>query len=275
MARKDKPYLPLYVQDLLTDEKLMECSANAHGVFLRLMCIMHKSETYGTILLKQKDKQSVKQNENFALKLAKHLPFDLPTILSALNELISENVLYVEGDLLIQKRMYNDGILSAIRSQSGSEGGKATQTNKKFAKAKTEANEVAKHKANNKASPDIDNDNVNSEKKNSNKKLYKEFNTKPNEENLNLELPTHYVKQAIEYLDINKQIKKSEGQINVMWETFKLENFTGSNYYSDEKKIFTHFLRSIKSEKNGHQLNYTNGTTAKGNRKTELSYDKP
>ena len=43
MALRDQPYLPLYVQDFLTDEKLAECSAMATGVYIRLMCIMHKS----------------------------------------------------------------------------------------------------------------------------------------------------------------------------------------------------------------------------------------
>ena len=58
MALRDQPYLPLYVQDFLTDEKLIECSASATGVYIRVMCIMHKSDPYGMILLKQKDKQT-------------------------------------------------------------------------------------------------------------------------------------------------------------------------------------------------------------------------
>jgi hypothetical protein len=66
MALRDQPYIPLYIQDFLTDEKLIECSAQATGVYVRLMCIMHKSEDYGKILLRQKDKQKPKQIENFA-----------------------------------------------------------------------------------------------------------------------------------------------------------------------------------------------------------------
>lgn len=152
MARKDKPYMPLYVQDFLTDEKLMECSASATGVYIRIMCIMHKSETYGTILLKQKDKQTDKQTENFAKKLARHLPYDMPTILGGIEELVAEGCLYIEGDLLVQKRMFEDGELSETRSESGSLGGISTQQKaKNFALA----NVQAKHEA----SPDIDNDN--------------------------------------------------------------------------------------------------------------------
>ena len=70
MARRDQPYLPLYVQDFLTDEKLIECSAESTGVYIRLLCIMHKSQEYGRILLKQKDKQSESKLSDFAFKLS-------------------------------------------------------------------------------------------------------------------------------------------------------------------------------------------------------------
>jgi len=144
MARKDKPYLPLYIQDFMTDEKLMECSASATGVYIRVMCVMHKSVKYGTFLLKQKDKQSSNQILNFATKLGKHLPYDLEVIISGLDELINEGCLYIEGDILIQKRMVEDGSLSETRSKSGSSGGKKSQSNrlknKKFAEAKVKAN---------------------------------------------------------------------------------------------------------------------------------------
>lgn len=74
MALRDQPYLPLYIQDFLTDEKLMECSASTTGVYIRLMCVMHKSEKYGTILLRQKFKQTDQQISNFATQIAKHFP---------------------------------------------------------------------------------------------------------------------------------------------------------------------------------------------------------
>lgn len=125
MARKDLPYLPLYVQDFLTDEKLMECSASATGVYVRIMCVLHKCIPYGKLLLRQKDKQNEQQINNFATKLAKYLPYDMLVIESGLNELIAEDVMQIEGDYLVQKRMVNDGILSAIRSESGKKGGGA------------------------------------------------------------------------------------------------------------------------------------------------------
>jgi hypothetical protein len=148
MALRNQPYIPLYVQDVLTDEKLVECSAEAHGVYFRLLCIMHKSDPYGTILLKQKDKQTTEQNikqvKNFASKLAKSMPFSEIVIENALTELVDENVLQIEGDVLSQKRMVKDNYISEQRSIAGKKGGKKTQ----FALAKVEANIQAKPQAN-------------------------------------------------------------------------------------------------------------------------------
>lgn len=137
MALRDQPYLPLYVQDYLTDEKLNMCSASSQGIYIKVMCIMHKSDEYGVILLKQKDKQNGKQINNFAYKLARLLPFRIDEIEAALSELLEENVLQIEGDKLIQKRMVRDNSISIIRSEAGKKGGVKTQT---FAKAKNKAN---------------------------------------------------------------------------------------------------------------------------------------
>jgi hypothetical protein len=126
MALRDQPYLPLYVQDFLTDEKLADCSAAATGVYIRLMCLMHKSEKYGTILLKQKYKQTLKQEKNFASQIARQMPYSEDEIERSLIELLRENVVFLDGDALCQKRMIRDCNVSEKRSQSGSKGGKKT-----------------------------------------------------------------------------------------------------------------------------------------------------
>lgn len=132
--------MPLYVQDFLTDEKLNECSASATGVYIKIMCLMHKQPVYGSILLGQKDKQTSDQIKNFAIKFVKHLPYDSPTIEVALTELIKEDVLQLSGDLLSQKRMMVDGELSITRSRTGKLGGEKTKENLLFARAKNAAN---------------------------------------------------------------------------------------------------------------------------------------
>lgn len=142
MALRDQPYIPLYVQDFETDEKLIYCSALSTGVYIRIMCHMHKSEEYGTILLKQNFKQTSKPVENFALQLAKILPYDVDVIEQGLSELIAEKVLHIEGDYLIQKRMVRDNEISMLRAKNGKKGGIKTQKKfaSSFAKAKPQAN---------------------------------------------------------------------------------------------------------------------------------------
>lgn len=124
MALRDQPYLPLYVQDFLTDEKLRECSAESIGVYIMLMCVMHKSEEYGTIILKPKDKKFGKEILDFSHKLRRQLPFGTDEIERALTELLYEGVLNVDGNMLYQKRMVKDSDISEKRAIAGSKGGK-------------------------------------------------------------------------------------------------------------------------------------------------------
>lgn len=146
MALRNQPYFPLYVQDFLTDEKLIECNAESTGVYIRLMCIFHKSEEYGCILLKQKDKQTDDNIKNFALKLAKQMPYDISIIERSLKELIEEKVLIIEDDLLYQKRMRKDGILSDKRAEAGKKGASKKVAND-FAKANNQTKEEANYQA--------------------------------------------------------------------------------------------------------------------------------
>lgn len=141
MSRRDQPYIPLYAQDFLTDEKLRECSAASVGVYIMLMCVMHKQEEYGTILLREKDRQNEDIIKDFSIKLAKHLPFGVEVIGTALRELLDEDVIQLDGDRILQKRMVRDADVSEKRSAAGRRG--STSTNAKFAAAKSAANTPA------------------------------------------------------------------------------------------------------------------------------------
>lgn len=144
MALRDQPYLPLYIQDFLTDEKLAFCSASANGVYIRLMCLMHKSEEYGTILLKQNFKQEGQQVLSFATMLARQMPYPINVVEDGLNELLTERVITIEGDMLAQKRMIKDNQTSLNRALSGRKGGKKTAENMKIlAETKEEAGAVS------------------------------------------------------------------------------------------------------------------------------------
>ena len=127
MALRDQPYFPLYVNDFLSDEKLGECSAESTGVYIRLLCIMHKSEEYGTIKLKEKDKIKSKSLANFSCKLSKLMPYDVETVERSLEELLLENVIKMEGDIIWQPRMVKDGHISEVRAKAGSAGGKSVR----------------------------------------------------------------------------------------------------------------------------------------------------
>lgn len=116
MTQRNQPYLKLYVQDFMSDEKLNECSAEATGVYIRLMCIMHKNEEYGVVRLKAKDKHSGRPVTDLARKLARQMPYDAKTIERGLDELLEEGVLNLDGDMLYQKRMVHDGRASSVRA---------------------------------------------------------------------------------------------------------------------------------------------------------------
>jgi hypothetical protein len=121
MALRDQPYLPLYVQDFLSDEKLMECSASATGIYIRLMCIMHKSEQYGKICYNKTSNKNLTAAD-FARKLERFLPYSYKEIITGIEELLENCVLVIEGCALCQKRMIRDNEISIKRRESGRKG---------------------------------------------------------------------------------------------------------------------------------------------------------
>ena len=195
MALRNHPYLPLYVQDFASDEKLAECSAESTGVYIRLMCLMHKSDEYGVILLKQNDKQKSSTCLNFATKLARHFPYNIEVIERSLDELIANGVVTVEGDRLIQKRMVKDNHISLSRSAAGKKGGDKTT----FAQAKGQAKGQAKHQANS----DNDNEYVSDIKSLSKKVKYADYvlMTDTQYATLTTEIGESGAKRCIEILD--------------------------------------------------------------------------
>lgn len=124
MALRDQPYLPLYVQDYLTDEKLSLCSWSTQGIYIKILCILHKSDTYGAFELKAKYKQNKSKIDNFADMIIKYIPCEREIMIDAISELIDEGVMFFDGDKMCQKRMLKDGSLSEKRSNSGRSGGK-------------------------------------------------------------------------------------------------------------------------------------------------------
>jgi len=149
MALTDQPYLPFYVKDWLTNNKLKLASMSNHGLLINIMGLMHKEDEYGTILLKQKFKQTASDTLNFASMLSKLLPFDVLEIDKNLQELIEEKILKIRGEKLCCDRMIDDAKKSATRSLSGSLGGKkSVEKRSNFAKEFAQANAQPKVQAN-------------------------------------------------------------------------------------------------------------------------------
>ena len=123
MALRNQPYFPLYVQDYLTDEKLNMCSASTQGIYIKILCIFHKSENYGGILFKQNNKQNLSMTDFFAYAIQRQIGFSDNEIKIALDELIENKVLIIDDDFLFQKRMVKDFEVSLKRSESGKKGG--------------------------------------------------------------------------------------------------------------------------------------------------------
>lgn len=143
MALTDQPYLPLYVDDWMNNNKLKMCSLEARGLMIQIMCAMHKSDKYGEVLLNQKFKQTDNQIKNFAFQLARLCASSFDEVIKPFTELLEEEVLEIEADNIICRRMVKDANISLKRSQAGKAGGKATQEKDKnpanFAEAKGEA----------------------------------------------------------------------------------------------------------------------------------------
>lgn len=142
MALTDQPYLPLYVNQWISNKKLKFCSPAAHGIMINVMALMHKEDEYGVILLEQMFKRTDSQVSNFAIQLSKLTAFDSSEIVIPLTELIDKKVLRIHDEKLICNRMVRDANISHIRSEIGSGGGKKTQSIIKLAKAKNKANAV-------------------------------------------------------------------------------------------------------------------------------------
>ena len=123
MALRNQPYLPLYIQDYMTDEKLNMCSWQTQGIYVKILCILHKQEIYGKILFKQIDKQNLSRVFNFACILIRLIPCQIQDMILALEELLENGVLKMDDNSLYQKRMVKDGEISEARSMAGKKGG--------------------------------------------------------------------------------------------------------------------------------------------------------
>jgi hypothetical protein len=125
MGRKRNPYLPLYTRDIMSSPRCRALSCQASGVYLWLLCRLNEPPTPGAFRLSdweahptwrrsltqqclaEPDKQ--RRLLFFARYLAKNdLPWDRKDVLDGLQELYKYGIIVIEGDMLVQPRMYKD-----------------------------------------------------------------------------------------------------------------------------------------------------------------------
>ena len=125
MGRKRNPYIQLFTRDILSSPRCRALSESAAGVYLFLLCRLNEPPTPGAYrisdwelhptwkrsctqqCLATSDKQA--RLQYFAKMLSKNdLPWKTATILQGLQELYKYGIITVEGDMLIQPRMFKD-----------------------------------------------------------------------------------------------------------------------------------------------------------------------
>ena len=125
MGRKRNPYLQLYTRDILSSPRCRALSEAAAGVYLFLLCRLNEPPMPGAYRLRDWDPHPTWQRSKtqqclatpdkyerlpyFASLLAKNdLPWKQSGILAGLQELYRYGIIVVEGDMLVQPRMYKD-----------------------------------------------------------------------------------------------------------------------------------------------------------------------
>lgn len=124
MGRKKIVYLQLYIKDYTGDERLRWCSPSAWGVYSYLLCLLTTAEVRGSLQLSKLEKHPQWKNSltnrclaatttrrrlgAWASILGHQMPWKKVQILDALSELAQFKVIIVQGESLIQPRMYRE-----------------------------------------------------------------------------------------------------------------------------------------------------------------------
>lgn len=122
--RKKLPYLPLFKDDWMASGNVRKCSETTRGVYVDLLCIMHDEKRRGSYALHDQELRHTNTRSKTQIALSKptgyqRLPYfaeflvkrtgsSKTVILKALQELYQREIIVVEGDALIQPRMYRD-----------------------------------------------------------------------------------------------------------------------------------------------------------------------
>jgi hypothetical protein len=120
------PSFQFYPNDWLGDMNLRMCSVATRGVWIDLLCIMHKSKKYGYLVQKESGKWS-----NMSPKTIQKLTgMTRKRIVNGLRELSKNDVIKYDDDgLMYSKRLVKDHRLRQIRMEVGKLGGNPNLVN--------------------------------------------------------------------------------------------------------------------------------------------------
>lgn len=113
------PWMKFHPQDWRADERLRMCSLSARGLWLEMMCIMHRSEKYGFLLIAGKAPTDTQ------------LAFQVGTTPEQVSQLLAELAaaeVYsaTSSGVIYSRRMVRDEKKSKINAKNGKKGGDAS-----------------------------------------------------------------------------------------------------------------------------------------------------
>jgi len=109
------PWMKFHPQDWRADERLRMCSLSARGLWLEMMCIMHRSEKYGFLLIAGKAPTDTQ------------LAFQVGTTPEQVSQLLAElrtAEVYsaTSSGVIYSRRMVRDEKKSKINAKNGKKG---------------------------------------------------------------------------------------------------------------------------------------------------------
>lgn len=111
------PFMKFFVNDWLADEKVSLCSLAARGLWLHMLCLMHKGGRRG--YLDQEDGQALSLE-----KLARSAGVSTDEASRLIQELTDSGVASVtDSGVIYNRRMVREETISKVRSAAGKKGG--------------------------------------------------------------------------------------------------------------------------------------------------------
>jgi hypothetical protein len=141
------PWFKFYAQDWASDTSLLECTMEARGTLIYLMCVAHEGAPYGYLA---NERGPISEN---ILALKCGMP--LEDFREAVEDLVSNGRLVADEDgVLYVPRMARDGDICRVRSEAGKQGGRPPQKqNESKHQSKTAENLESKEQSKTQSKP--------------------------------------------------------------------------------------------------------------------------